>query len=165
MLNGDPGVAFTGSIPKVRIYNVVTNETKTLSGHGGAIQDIVTHPTLPHLFATCSDDCEIRIWNLNSRFDNSQCAAILFGENFGHTDTVFTMDWNANGRYLISGGRDTWIHLWSLPPPKEVDQYPKETQISHRIYYPHFSSADVHSNLIDCVGFHGDLIFSHSIGN
>lgn len=56
------------------------------------------------------------------------------------------------------------MHLWALPDPEELVQLPKEKVKSKRIYYPHFSSADVHSDIIDCVRFYGDLVLSRSVG-
>ncbi|KIW06049.1 uncharacterized protein PV09_03225 [Verruconis gallopava] len=160
----DPLLLFSGTVPKIHVYNVARKERfKTLTGHGSGIQDIVPHPTIPSIFATCSDDNEVRLWNLSSKFEDSWCAVICHGE-FGHTSTVYSISFTKNGRYLLSGGRDTWVHLWALPDRNELVLLPKEKVKSKRIYYPHFSSADVHADIVDCVRFYGDLIFSRSVG-
>jgi polycomb protein EED len=161
---GEPLLLFSGMVPKIHVYNVAKKKyVKSLTGHGSGIQEIVPHPTLPSIFATCSEDNEVRVWNLDSKFEDSWCAVICHGE-FGHTSTVHSIAFTKNGRYLMSGGRDTWIHMWALPEANELVQLPKEKAKSKRIYYPHFSSADVHADNIDCIRFYGDLIFSRSVG-
>lgn len=162
--SGDPLLLFSGNVPKIHVYNVAKqNYVKSLTGHGSGIQDIVPHPTLPSIFATCSDDHEVRIWNLDSKFEDSWCAVICHGE-FGHTGAICSIAFTKNGQYLMSGGRDTWMHLWAMPPPEELLQLPKEKVKSKRVYYPHFSSADVHPDIIDCIRFYGDLVVSRSVG-
>lgn len=161
---GDPLLLFSGTVPKIHVYNIAQQcYVKTLTGHGSGIQEIVPHPTAPSIFATCSDDNEVRLWNLDSKFEDSWCAVIYHGE-FGHTSTVYSVAFSKNGRYLMSGGRDTWIHLWAVPAPEELNQLPLEKVRSKRVYYPHFSSSQVHSDIIDCIRFYGDLIFSRSVG-
>jgi polycomb protein EED len=161
---GDPLLLFSGIVSKIHVYNVAKHQyVKTLTGHGSAIQEIVPHPIAPSIFATCSDDNEVRLWNLDSRFEDSWCAVICHGE-FGHASTVYSIAFSKNGRYLMSGGRDTWVHLWALPDPLELAQLPLEKAKSKRIYYPHFSSAQVHSDIVDCIRFHGDVIASRSVG-
>ena len=161
---GNPLLLFTGTGPKIHVYDVVDRRyVRTLTGHGSGIQEIVPHPTVPSVFATCSDDNEVRLWNLDSNFEDSWCAIICHGE-FGHTSTIYSIDFTKNGRYLMSGGRDTWMHLWALPAAEDLVQLPKEKVKSERIHYPHFSSADVHNDIVDCIRFYGDLIISRSVG-
>lgn len=80
-----------------------------------------------------------------------------------------------NGRYLLSGGMDHIVNLvsahlivrlglmlttlaqWTLPDLPDVST---GSDKPIQIIYPHFSSSIVHSNYIDCIAFHGDLILS-----
>jgi polycomb protein EED len=161
---GDPLLLFSGIVQKIHVYNVAKGAyVKTLTGHGSGIQEIVPHPTNASIFATSSDDNEVRLWNVDSKFEDSWCAVICHGE-FGHTSTVYSVAFTKNGRYLMSGGRDTWVHLWALPEAHELGQLPEEKVRSRRIYYPHFSSADVHHDIVDCIRFYGDLIISRCVG-
>ncbi|KAG9801955.1 hypothetical protein KCU98_g23312, partial [Aureobasidium melanogenum] len=65
--------------------------------------------------------------------------------------------------WLLSGGQDTMICLWSLPTvPDENAGTDKPTVV----VYPHFASIGMHSDYVDCVRFWGDLVLSKaSTGN
>ncbi|KAG9681051.1 WD40 repeat-like protein, partial [Aureobasidium melanogenum] len=159
----EPLVCVAGSGSKnIKIFNVVTGElVRILYGHGGAINDLVTSPVSPQILASCSGDYTIRIWNLDVRYRRQPCAAILSGE--GHRQTILSIAFHDNGRWLLSGGQDTMICLWSLPPvPDENAGTDKPTVV----VYPHFASIGMHSDYVDCVRFWGDLILSKaSTGN
>ncbi|KAK6002275.1 hypothetical protein QM012_001913 [Aureobasidium pullulans] len=160
---GEPLICVAGSGSKnIKIFNVVTGEVvRILYGHGGAINDLVTSPVSPQILASCSGDYTIRIWNLDARYRRQPCAAILSGE--GHRQTILSIAFHDNGRWLLSGGQDTMICLWSLPTvPDENAGTDKPTVV----VYPHFASIGMHSDYVDCVRFWGDLILSKaSTGN
>ncbi|KAH0159177.1 WD40 repeat-like protein, partial [Aureobasidium melanogenum] len=159
----EPLVCVAGSGSKnIKIFNVVTGElVRILYGHGGAINDLVTSPVSPQILASCSGDYTIRIWNLDARYRRQPCAAILSGE--GHRQTILSIAFHDNGRWLLSGGQDTMICLWSLPTvPDENAGTDKPTVV----VYPHFASIGMHSDYVDCVRFWGDLVLSKaSTGN
>lgn len=50
------------------------------------------------------------------------------------------------------------INLWAVPSVPDVNA---NTDKTTQIHYPLFSSIEVHSDYVDCVRFHGDLILSH----
>ena len=75
----------TGGVgAKVKIYDVLANKLKTcFIGHGGDVNDLITSPIDPSLFASASDDTTVRIWSLDPIHDAQPCICILAGE--GHS--------------------------------------------------------------------------------
>lgn len=67
-----------------------------------------------------------------------------------------TQAFHHTGRYLISGGLDTRVNLWTLPS-LEANSPALSTRVIH---YPHFSSTEIHYDYVDSIAFHGDLILS-----
>ncbi|KAK6948504.1 hypothetical protein Daesc_010271 [Daldinia eschscholtzii] len=66
-----------------------------------------------------------------------------------------------SGRYVLSAGHDNVICLWTLPnlPPEPSGKNPSKPIVIH---YPHFFTSEVHSGIVDCVAFFGDLILSRA---
>ncbi|KAF8477015.1 WD40-repeat-containing domain protein [Kalaharituber pfeilii] len=153
---GDPLLAVAGNAGIIKIFNVKSGKVvQTLIGHGDEVMDLKISPVNPTLLASASADSTVRIWSLNPKHARQPCACILSGE--GHRETVLTVAWHDNGRYLLSGGMDHIVNLWIVP------ELPDATTGSEKpiiVIYPHFSSSMVHSNYIDCLAFHGDLIVS-----
>ncbi|KAK5653867.1 hypothetical protein OQA88_7791 [Cercophora sp. LCS_1] len=68
-----------------------------------------------------------------------------------------TTAWHDTGRYVLSAGHDQVINMWAIP------ELPTEhAEVPIILHYPHFSSSEVHSGLVDCVAFFGDLILSRA---
>ncbi|KAE8447750.1 hypothetical protein EG329_010144 [Mollisiaceae sp. DMI_Dod_QoI] len=156
LVTGDPLLCVSGVNAKIKIINALTGEClRTLSGHGGEVNDLVVSPVNPYILASASDDCTVRIWSLDPAHERQPCAAILEGD--GHKETVLTLSFHKNGRYLLSGGIDHVINLWTLP---EFPDLNTGTNKPTRIFYPHFSTSEIHSDIVDCVAWHGDLILS-----
>ena len=139
--------------------DVLTGESiRELPGHGKAINDLAVSPLSTDLLASASEDHTIRLWNLHPRYRDSPCVAKFCGE--GHRQHILTINFHHNGRWLLSGGMDAAVCMWSVPSPQELESGgPGEPQI---VYYPYFHSTEVHHNYVDCVRFHGDLIFSRA---
>lgn len=102
-------------------------------------------------------DHSIRVWSLDPKYSKFPCALICAGE--GHKEGVLTAAFHSNGRYLLSGGLDCAVCLWTLPSLPNSNPNTDQTTVLH---YPHFSTHAVHSNFVDCVAFHHDLIISRS---
>ncbi|KAK4126358.1 WD40 repeat-like protein [Parathielavia appendiculata] len=152
----EPWLCVAGNDSNVKVYNVKQGKlVKTLVGHGGGINDLATSPDNPLIIASASDDTTIRIWSLAPAHDKQPCVCILGGES--HSYDLLSVAFHDNGRYVLSAGHDQVINLWALPefPTEHVD-------IPSVIIHPHFSSSEVHNNLVDCVAFHGDLILSRA---
>ncbi|KAL2200386.1 WD40-repeat-containing domain protein [Corynascus similis CBS 632.67] len=152
----EPLLCVAGTSSNIKIYNVKKGKlARTLVGHGGGINDIVTSPDNPLIIASASDDTTIRIWSLAAAHEEQPCVCILGGES--HSYDLLSVAFHDNGRYLLSTGHDQVINLWALP------EFPTEhLDIPFVIQYPHFSSSEIHNNLVDCVAFHGDLILSRA---
>lgn len=154
--DGTPLLCVGGDSGKIKIINALTGALRrVLSGHGGGINSLEISPTNPHILASGSEDCTVRIWSLDPAHEKQPCAAILAGD--GHRETILSTAFHATGRYLLSSGIDRVVNLWVLP------EFPDENTGTHkptRIHYPHFSTSEVHSFIVDCVAFHNDLILS-----
>ncbi|SPQ23729.1 089e9e5a-8c5a-435e-97c7-56594515a37e [Thermothielavioides terrestris] len=145
-----------GNDYNIKVYNVKQGKlVRTLVGHGGGINDLATSPDNPLIIASASDDTTIRIWSLAAAHEKQSCVCILGGE--GHSYDLLSVAFHNNGRYVLSAGHDQVINLWALPefPSGHVD-------VPIVIHYPHFSSSEIHHNLVDCVAFYGDLILSRA---
>ncbi|RDL33618.1 uncharacterized protein BP5553_07986 [Venustampulla echinocandica] len=154
--SGEPLLCVAGHNANIKIINALTGKLlRTLTGHGGEIYDLAISPLNPTILASASLDYTVRIWSLDPAHENQPCAAIL--EGVGHREAVLSIAFHSTGRYLLSGGADHIINLWTLPefPDKNTG-----TSKPTRIHYPHFSTSEIHHNIVDCVAFHGDLIFS-----
>ncbi|KAJ9131177.1 Polycomb protein esc [Pleurostoma richardsiae] len=149
-------LCIAGRDAKVKVYNIKEGKLiTTLVGHGGEINDLVTSPDNPHLIASASDDTTVRIWSLDPVHSKQPCVALLGGE--GHSWNLLSVAFHSTGRYILSAGHDQVINLWTLPdiPKQHVD-------VPLVVHYPHFSTSDIHSGLIDCVAFYGDCILSRA---
>ncbi|TVY64271.1 Polycomb protein eed, partial [Lachnellula suecica] len=153
---GDPLLCVAGLSATIKIINVVTGKLlRTLYGHGGDINDLIISPKTPYILASASNDSSVRIWSLDPAHAKQPCTVILDG--YGHRETVMSLSFHATGRYLLSAGVDHIINLWTLP---ELPDSKTGTNQPTRIYYPHFSTSEIHDNIVDCVAFSGDLILS-----
>jgi polycomb protein EED len=144
----------------------------TLIGHGhGTINDIAVHPLYPWIVATASMDKSLRIWDIRRHANRHQSSTIIIcGQASGHCEGVLTVSWHSTGRYLVTGGHDQRVCVWTVPDlddrssfwhkisPKNKDR--RTAQECLTIHYPHFISSTVHSNFVDCARFYGDLIIS-----
>ncbi|PMD47551.1 WD40 repeat-like protein [Hyaloscypha variabilis F] len=155
-LDETPLLCVSGGNGKIKIINALTGDLiRVLAGHGGEVNDLAVSPINPHILASASEDSTVRIWSLDPAHDAQPCAAILEGD--GHRETVLSLSFHSSGRYLLSGGIDHLINLWVLP---EFPDNNTGTSKPTRIYYPHFSTSEIHADIVDCVAWYGDLIFS-----
>ncbi|CAD6439165.1 0cca7be2-c284-4a9a-9222-2c9d7e5899ba [Sclerotinia trifoliorum] len=152
-----PLLCVAGVDAKIKVFDVLTGKLlRVLVGHGGEIDELIISPTNPHILASCSEDTTIRIWSLDPKDEKYPCAAILSG---GHRATVRTIAFHQSGRYLVSGGEDHVISLWTLP------NFPDEntgTKVATQIQYPHFTTSEIHTNAVDCIYFYNDSILSRA---
>ncbi|EFW98560.1 embryonic ectoderm development protein [Grosmannia clavigera kw1407] len=145
-----------GRDSKVKVYNIRDGTPVTsFVGHGGEINDLATSPANPCLIASASDDTTVRIWSLDPVHRRQPCVCLLAGE--GHSWNLLSVAFHDSGRYVLSAGHDQVINLWTLP------DFPQEhIETPFVVHYPHFSTSEIHTGLIDCVSFFGDLILSRA---
>jgi polycomb protein EED len=144
-----PDSAGTGS--NIKVLNVITGKlTHTLIGHGHDINDLAISPINTSLLASASMDHTIRLWSLDPAHATHPCVLILAGH--GHREGLLTLSFHPSGRYILSGGFDHAICLWTLPTPTPVSS-PSSPDAIPQIHYPHFITTAIHSNFVDCVSF------------
>ena len=140
-----PLLLVTGITPKVKVLGVSDGKLhRTLTGHGGRINDILVSPIHPHIVATASEDHSVRIWHLDHKYEEQPIAVVYAGDG-GHRDGVMSIAFHPKGKYLMSGGRDTRVSLWAVPE-LPLCRKVAEPEVVH---FPHFSSTLVHSNVVD----------------
>lgn len=103
-------------------------QSKNLKGHKSWIRCVRSHPTIPHIIASCGDDTTIRLWNIRTQKHR------ILGEDFNeeevlkkkqdvkrHTDPVRTICFSDDGQYIASGGGDKKIIVWKLKENTDLD--------------------------------------------
>lgn len=86
-------------------------EKSAFKGHSASVEDLQWSPTERDVFASCSADCSIRIWDCRVRRAN-----ILQVENAHPTD-VNVLSWNKSisaSHLLASGSDDGSFKIWDL---------------------------------------------------
>lgn len=107
-----PLLCVSGNKPVIKIFDIVDGKlVRTLSGHGGPIQDLAVSPKAPQLLASASSDTTIRIWHLGEDHKRKPCAAILAsteGESCVSISTTVARKINEHSRSPISSN----VHLF-----------------------------------------------------
>lgn len=168
----EPLLAVTGESGQILILKPLTGElVTTLVGHGqGVINALAAHPKYPWIIASASLDTSIRIWDLRRINDPTLSSTIIIcGHGIAHKECLLTIDWHASGRYIVSGGYDYRVAVWTIPDLHPDSKFWYEISKEGRqrtrdevrvIQYPHFLSSAVHNDVVDTVVFVGDLIVS-----
>ena len=69
----------------------------------------------PSMLASASFDCTVKLW------DVEQSKAIFTLEK--HTEPVYTIAFNPDGQYLLSGSFDKSLHVWSVKDGSLIKTY------------------------------------------
>ncbi len=106
-------VLSAGEDNQVRFWNPTGDgkQARVAGGHTQRIHKVVMHPSKP-LFATCSADQTVRIWNA----DNGKLVHTLTG----HTDWVYALAFSPNGDQLASGAYNGEVKIWDTATGKLV---------------------------------------------
>jgi WD40 repeat protein len=106
-------VLSAGEDNQVRFWNPTGDgkQARAASGHTQRIHKVVMHPSKP-LFATCSADQTVRIWNA----DNGKLVHTLAG----HTDWVYALAFSPSGDRLASGAYNGEVKIWDPATGKLV---------------------------------------------
>lgn len=168
----DPLLAIAGESGHIQIIKPMSGELLfTLVGHGvGTVNDLATHPLYPWIIASASIDGSIRIWDLRRASNRALSTCIVIcGHSLAHKEGLLSISWHDSGRYLVSGGFDHKICVWTIPDfdPQSSFWYEISKEGRKRssdevriIYYPHFISAAIHAEYVDAVMFWDDLVLS-----
>ncbi len=85
--------------------------------HTSSVEDIQWSPTEPTIFASCSADQSIQIWDVRSKGRRS-----VAGVMNAHDSDVNVISWNRTTTYLIvSGGDEGGIKTWDLRSIKKKE--------------------------------------------
>ncbi|KAF2113465.1 WD40-repeat-containing domain protein [Lophiotrema nucula] len=152
--DGKPLLCVTGKKPVIDVMDPFTGDSvQTLTGSGADVNDLATCPTDSTILASCSMDLSVKLWTLDPAHNPKYLAA----KCLGHQENVIAITWHPSGNYLLSGGMDTKINLWHIPPFRQEELGNDKPRLIH---YPHFSSVEVHSDYPDCFQFCGDNVLS-----
>ena len=168
----NPLLAVAGSSGQIKLLEACSGTPfTTLIGHGaGLINDLATHPVYPWILASASIDESIRIWDLRRWDDKYESPCIIIcGHGQGHHEGLLSISWHLSGRYIVSGAHDNAICVWTIPDLSDASDFwisisptarKSKSDAVHVVQYPHFVTAAVRSNYVDCVCFFGDMILS-----
>lgn len=90
-----------------------------LSGHCGSIQDLAFNEFDENIIASASDDCTIKIWDVNNdgNLDINKAKSNLVN----HSLKVTNLSWNPVVDYvLLSGSSDCSAKVWDASVEKEI---------------------------------------------
>lgn len=88
---------------------------RSFHAHNKPIFSISTHPTCPVLAVSGAEDDNGYLW----RLDTGQEIAKLSG----HTDSVITTGWSADGEMVATGGMDGRVRVWRRVKPSQPGQW------------------------------------------
>lgn len=87
-----------------------TPSPKPFLSHTDSVEDIQWSPTEPTVFASCSADKSIRVWDVRVKDRKS-----VIGVAGAHEGDVNVISWNLQTNYLLaSGGDEGGIKVWDL---------------------------------------------------
>ncbi|KAI9141824.1 WD40-repeat-containing domain protein [Paraphysoderma sedebokerense] len=166
-------LAIGGDEPVIHIVDCKTGVVRRrIVGPGGGIHSITFHPRHPSILACGSKDQSVQLINIKT----GHLIAVFGGAN-GHRSEVVSVDITTSGSFLVSGGKDHSVRIWSLSSPQlknaiensynydhptyrtgrlisdepifEISRFPPPIQYHHPVFLTYF----LHWDIVDCVRF------------
>ncbi|KAI8866870.1 WD40 repeat-like protein [Ramicandelaber brevisporus] len=109
LLSGDCNGKIILTTRNLNTGNFVSDDNKVFKGHEGSVEDLQWSPSENTVFASCSSDKTIRIWDTRSNSRTPQLSILA------HNDDVNVISWNNSSSHLIvSGCQDGSFNIWDI---------------------------------------------------
>ena len=85
------------------------------SGHTAAVNSVQWHPIYRHLLASSSLDKTVKLWSVFP-----QKSEVL---SISHKEAVKDVKWNCDASTLLTGGLDSYAHVFDVATGKCIHSY------------------------------------------
>ncbi|CAF1067180.1 unnamed protein product [Rotaria sordida] len=152
----------------VRVINIAHQCHLKPLRHLGSVNQIAFASEQPTLMASSCSNYAVYLWDAEAAL----CLANYVGPD-QHKQGVLSVDINYNGTFIVSGGLDNIVCVWSTQDKEIIENMAiakrgplfKEFRLSapHHVYFPIFYSNTLHEHYVDSVKwFSEDIIVSKS---